>query len=255
MISRYMYHGLTWVDIESPNREELLHISEEFGLPKMVEEGLFSITADPKTELYETFIQVVLHFPQEVNFIVGKNFIVTIHYETIAALHEYAALFENKEMFDHHKKVSDGGSMFMEMMKQLYKASSKELKEIASRIPKIEHAILNDRQEKMITAIFQTNRRLLDFKRAIMMHDNILHSYETASKHFFGETYSYYALTILSELHKVTAAIEGHREVLKALQHTNDSLLSVQSTAVLKKCMYFILLAMAVITISIFLWH
>lgn len=255
MISRYSHHGLTWVDLESPSREELLHISEEFNLSKPLEESLFSKTSDSNIALHDTVISIVLHFPEELGFIIGKSFIITVHYEIIAALHEYAAVFENRAMLDDHKKVSDSGNMFMEMMKQLYKDSSKQLAEITGRISKIEHAILNNKQEKVVTAIFQTNRRLMDFKRTIAMHDSILQSYEAASRRFFGEPYGYYASAVIVELHKITTTIEGYREVLKALQHTNDSLLSVNSTAMIKRCIYFIMVAMAAITLSIFLWH
>lgn len=246
MISRYSRHGLTWIDLESPTREELLHISEEFGLSKLVEEEMFSNTLRSKVDLYDQFIYLILHFPvynkknklrndQELDFIIGKNFIVTVRYEAIDPIHEFAAMFENVEQLDQHKKISDSGILFMEMMKQLYKASSKELEEIANRIPEIENNIFNDREEAMVKIISQTNRRLLDFKQAIRFHGDILRSYETASKHFFGEQYSYYATVIMSEHNKVSTMLEGHHDLLKELQRTNDSLLAAKSNTILRR--------------------
>ena len=84
MISRYTYHGLTWVDLESPTREEILHISEEFLLPQLVGEEMFSSTLQSKVDLYDKFIYLILHFPvidknsnqrneQEIDFIISKD--------------------------------------------------------------------------------------------------------------------------------------------------------------------------------------
>ncbi len=261
MISRYTYHGLTWVDLESPSREEILHISEEFGLSKLVEEEMFSTTLRSKVDLYDNFIYLILHFPifnkknkvrsdQELDFIIGKKFIVTVRYEVIDPIHQFAALFENVELLDQNKKISDSGIMFMEMMKQLYKASSKELEEITNRIPDIERNIFDGKEESMVKIISHTNRKLLDFKQAIRFHGDILQSYEAASKRFFGEDYSYYAALITSEFNKVNNMLEGHHDLLKELQLTNDSLLSAKSNEILRTftILTFVMLPLTLIT-------
>ena len=261
MISRYTYHGLTWVDLESPNREELLHLSEEFGLSKLVEEEMFSSTLRSKVDLYDTFIYLILHFPvfnknnklrndQELDFIIGKNFIITVRYELIDPIQQFATLFENVEKLDQHKKISDSGIMFMEMMKHLYKASAKELEQITDQIPGIEHNIFNNREEAMVKTISHTNRKLLDFKQAIRFHADILRSYESASKRFFGAEYGYYAESISSEFNKVNTVLEGHHDLLKELQRTNDSLLSAKSNEILRTftILTFVMLPLSIIT-------
>ncbi|MDB5188525.1 MAG: Mg2 transporter protein CorA family protein magnesium transporter [Candidatus Nomurabacteria bacterium] len=261
MISRYTYHGLTWVDLESPSREEILHISEEFGLSKLVEEEIFSTTLRSKVDLYDNFIYLILHFPifnkknkvrsdQELDFIIGKKFIVTVRYEMIDPIHQFATLFENVEQLDQHKKISDTGIMFMEMMKQLYKASAKELEDITNRIPEIERNIFDGKEEAMVKIISHTNRKLLDFKQAIRFHGDILQSYEAASKRFFGDDYGYYATLITSEFNKVNSVLEGHHDLLKELQLTNDSLLSAKSNEILRTftILTFVMLPLTLIT-------
>ncbi len=261
MISRYTYHGLAWIDLESPNREEILHISEEFSLSKLVEEEMFSGTLRSKVDLYDKFIYLILHFPvfnknsnlrsdQELDFIIGKHFIITVRYEVVEPIQAFAALFENVEKLDQHQKIADAGVMFMEMMKHLYKASAKELDDITSRIPEIEHNIFNNKEEAMVKIISQTNRKLLDFKQAIRFHKDILHSYEIVSKRFFGEDYTYYAGLITSEFNKVNNVLEGHHDLLKELQRTNDSLLSAKSNEILRTftILAFIMLPLTLIT-------
>jgi magnesium transporter len=261
MISRYTYHGLTWIDLESPSREEILHVSEEFNLSKLVEEEMFSSTLRSKVDLYDNFIYLILHFPvfnkknlvrndQELDFIIGKDFIVTVRYEAVDPIHEFASLFENVEKLDQHKKISDAGILFMEIMKHLYKASTVELEEITGKIPAIEHDIFHGKEEAMVRIISHTNRKLLDFKQAIRFHEHILHSYESASKRFFGDSYGYYAEMIVSEFNKVNNILEGHHDLLKELQRTNDSLLAAKSNDILRTftILTFVMLPLTIIT-------
>ena len=64
MISKYTYKGVTWVDLESPTEEELVHVMEEFSIPVLVGEEMHTRSFQSKIDLYPTFIYLILHFPQ-----------------------------------------------------------------------------------------------------------------------------------------------------------------------------------------------
>jgi magnesium transporter len=261
MISRYTYHGLTWVDLESPTREEVLHITEEFSLPQLVGEELYSTTLRSKVDLYEHFIFLILHFPidrendpekteQEIDFIIGRDFILTVRYELIDPVHEFAKIFEVNSLLDRERITTHGGFIFMEMMKQFYKSSLRELEEVTRTIKMIEHRIFSDNEESMVRTISLTSRKLLDFKQAIRFHRDILVSYESASRRFFGEDYAYYASAITAEYNKVNSVLESNRDVLAELQRTNDSLLSTKQNDTMKTLtvMSFVMLPLTLIT-------
>ena len=63
MISRYKYRDLVWVDIESPNNEEVRQIMEEFDIHPIVADELLGPSMRPKVDHYENFIYLILHFP------------------------------------------------------------------------------------------------------------------------------------------------------------------------------------------------
>ena len=44
MISKYKYKKLTWLDMESPDREEVLEIAEKYDLPELVSDELLRKT-------------------------------------------------------------------------------------------------------------------------------------------------------------------------------------------------------------------
>jgi magnesium transporter len=237
MISRYTYHDVTWVDMENPSKEEMAHIMEEFSIPSLVTEEAISNTLHAKVELYDNLIYMILHFPpskrasdktteQEIDFIIGKNFLITTHYETIYPIEQFAKLFELRNAFGQEKKNFHGGFLFVEMMKQFYEHSLHKLDEITKVVKEIEYYIFNGQENLMVKKISDTGKKLLDFKQALRFHQDILRSYENASVKLFDNDYRYYAEVVTSEFNKVNSLLESNRDALAELQRTNDSLLS-----------------------------
>src|SRR3989338_10005026 len=105
MISRYTYKDLVWIDLESPTQEEVRGVMEEFDIHPLVANELLVSTLRPKVDLYSNFIYLILHFPtishkhrgkteQEIDFIVGKKFLITTNYDLVDSLHEFSKVFE-----------------------------------------------------------------------------------------------------------------------------------------------------------------
>ena len=261
MISRYRHKGLTWVDIESPTPEEVLHIMEEFSLPQLVSEELATNSLHSKVDLYEDFLLLILHFPlishgrsvpreQEVDFVIGKDFLITVRYEMVESLYEFSKAFEVNSMLEKDKAPTHGGMVFMEMIKQLYRNSLGELDEITKTLKEIENEIFRGHETQMVRTISITSRKLLDFKQAVRFHRDVLRSYENASKQFFGEIYTYYATSITAEFNKVYSLLQSHHETILELQRTNDSLLSTKSNDIMRTftIMTFVMMPLTLIT-------
>lgn len=261
MISRYTYHDVTWVDMESPSKEEIAHIMEEFSIPHLVAEETVSSTLHAKVELYDNLIYMILHFPpsrhgdekdteQEIDFIIGKNFIITVHYEPIYSIEQFAKLFELKDAFTKEQKIVNGGFLFVEMMKQFYEHSLHKLDDITKVVREIEYYIFNGHEDKMVKKISNTGKKLLDFKQALRFHRDILNSYVNASVKLFGEDYRYYAEVVTSEFNKVDSHLDSNRDALAELQRTNDSLLSTKTNDTMRTftILTFVLMPLTIIT-------
>lgn len=261
MISRYTAHGLTWIDLESPTAEETMHVVEEFSLPKLVGQEMADHTLRSKVDLYPDFLYLILHFPtigrdgaaakdQEIDFIIGKNFLITVRYELVERVNDFAKLFETESMRSETTIARHGGFIFMQMMKDFYRKSLHELETLTQTIKNIEQQIFESNEASTVRRISATSRKLLDFKQSIRYHNEVLRSYESASKRLFGEEYSYYAEVITSEYRKVDNILENHRDVLAELQRTNDSLLTSKSNEIMKNftIMTFVMLPLTLIT-------
>ncbi|MDZ4227374.1 MAG: CorA family divalent cation transporter, partial [Patescibacteria group bacterium] len=110
MRSRYEHNGLVWIDLESPSREEVQDIINEFGIQPLVAEELLLPTTKPRVEITPDYMYLVLHFPalrhshktkeQELDFIIGQRYLITTRYDTIDPIHKFSKIFEVNSILD-----------------------------------------------------------------------------------------------------------------------------------------------------------
>jgi Mg2+ and Co2+ transporter CorA len=251
MISRYAYHGLTWIDLESPTREEMLHIGEEFGLSKLVEEELFSEHAPATLDLYDTYVYLTLLCPtvndagtvvsnHTLAVIIGKKFLITARKEKIEGLYSFASQFQHVEKMDQSKKILDGNTLFTELLTHIYAIAHKDLATISHRISTLEHSLYTANEQRMTKALFSAKRSLLSFKEGIAAHSGLLQSYTTAVHQLFGTDVGY-IVGVTSEYRAAHSAIEARYEVLCAMQKTHTATIVSNTNSRIKTLTYLII--------------
>jgi magnesium transporter len=258
MISRYSAHGLTWIDLVSPTADETAHIAEEFEIPSLVSQELIDHTLRSKVDMYPSFLYLVLHFPlidaddkeQEVDFIVGEKFMITVRYEQMRAIDSFAKIFERHTLGTQMAMTAHGTFLFMQLIKLLYRSLLHQLETMTDELKHIESRIFTNNQVSIVRDISRASRKLLDFKQSTRFHAEVLASYESASKRLFGDEYVYYGEVVNGEYKKVASILESHRDVVAELQRTNDSLLSTKSNEIMKNftIMTFVMLPLTLIT-------
>lgn len=260
MISKYKYKDLTWIDIENPTKDQILHLASEYDIPSLVIDETLKETERSKVDKYDNLIYLILHFPilhedgsvkeKEIDFVLGRDYIITVHYEPIENLASFANLFEPDSILESGIKGNHSGYLFLHMISHLYNSSLVELEDINIHLKKIEHEIFSGKEENMVQEISKVNRKLLDFKQAIRFHREILKSFESAGREFYGIAFTYYLSSITGEFEKVHSMLDSHKEILNDLRVTNDSLLTTKTNETIKTLtiMTFIILPLSLIT-------
>jgi magnesium transporter len=245
MVSKHIYNNITWIDMQSPTQEEVLHLVNEYSIPSLVAEEFMSETVRSKVDLYDNLIYLILHFPvsrivnpekteQEIDFVIGKDFLITIHYEHINSLHKFFKKFEKDNVFDKTEIATHAGYLFCHVIKELYKCVLTELENINQDLRKVEQGIFGGKERETVKVISDVNRKLLDFKQSMRFHYETLKSFESAGKKFFEPEFAYYLEGIISEYNKIKNVLDNHKDLLNDLRETNDSLLSSKTNEVMK---------------------
>jgi magnesium transporter len=243
MIQKYTYKRLTWIDLESPTSDEVAKVMNDYKLHPLVAEELLQKSLKPKVDFYNDYIYLILHIPvrtknevkdQEVDFIIGKEFIITTKYDTVEPLHNFSKMFEVNSILDKSGIGEHAGFIFYHMIKRLYKNMAHELDAIRGQLIQAEKHIFAGNEKNMVRELSNLSRELIDFKQSTRMHHSILEDFATVSRGFFGESFEYYTEDIQSEFTKVHDMMLNNKELVTDLRDTNDSLLSTKQNEAIK---------------------
>lgn len=259
MMERYAHNGITWIDLESPTSDEVRTLIEEYGIDPVVGEELLLPTLKPRIEAHPNFMYLILQFPalrhthvekaQEIDFIVGKDFLITTRYDTIDPLHKFSKVFEVHSVVGERVIGEHAGFLFYYILRKLYKSVDHEIESIRSGLENIEAQIFQGREREMVAALSDAGRNLLNLRQTIEPHRDILRSLEFEGRSFWGDPFLPYLRALTSEYYRVHNHIMRNTESLKELRETNNSLLYTKQNEVMK-----ILTIMAFVTFPLSLF-
>ncbi len=249
MISTYTHDGLTWIDIESPTLDEVTPLIKSHKIHPIVSNEILSTTFHSKVDYYKNYVYLVLHFPMisgqnrssngndptdEIDFIIGKNFLITTHFGRIPAIDIFRKSLEACSVLERGCGFDHAGALFFYLLRELYKEVEAHLA-ITNRHLKIaEENIFNGKEGEMVTTISEINRQLLDFKEVTRFHKEVLESFQNESKSLFGKEFGLYTESLLSDYYKIWNIIENQKETVLDLRETNDSLLTSKTNRSVK---------------------
>jgi magnesium transporter len=246
MLSRYAHQGLTWIDLESPTREEAVALGEEFSLHPLVVNELIADTERAKVDVYANAIYLALHFPiknrstghieeAEVDFVLLGDTLITVHYDLIDPLHDFARMFEAGSYLDGAQKGTHAGMLFFLQMRELYKHSFFILASVEGMIREIEKDIFKGSEAGMVARLSRAASALIDIRGAMRSHKETLKSLNGVTARLYGQEFSDFMNVIEGECMHLDLALEENRQMLQDMRRTNDSLLSAKTNAIIRQ--------------------
>lgn len=239
MLKQFKYKDVTWIDLESPTPDELAKIGKTYKIHPLVLNELGAESEHSKLDVYNDFIYLLLHFPgskarQEIDFIIGQNFIITTHYELINPLNDFARIFETDFSLKRSHDKIHAGYIFYYIVKEVYANLETGLSSINKRLRLAEEQVFSGHEREMVETLSSLNRELLDYQWTMKSHHEILASLETAGEEFFGAKFRYYLQAISGEDRRIWKVIESNRAAFNDLRNTNESLLSIKTNETMK---------------------
>ncbi len=244
MLTRYVQRHLTWVDLVSPTQSEVRSLMDEFEIDPAFANELLTASYKPKVERRGDIIYVILHFPllrgagkspdEEIDFLIGKNFLITTRYAQTDPLHLFARAFEVNQVLGHNATALHGGHLFAAMTRNLYHALSEECDVLERHLQEIEDRIFKGDERNMVVRLSHTGRIIHDFRQRLLPHKEMLVSLEPQATRMFGPEFLYYIRNIEGEQSRVRTMLEHLRDSLVELRETNNSLLNTKQNEIMK---------------------
>lgn len=250
MLKKLRFRDITWIDVESPTKDDVLALEEEYGIHPVVLDELTKPSPRPRLDVYNNFLYLILHFPlcqtcsgleetpasdsQEVDFIIGRKFLITAHYETVNALNDFGKIFESEIALKRYPPELHAGFLFYNIIRELYAALEAGLNAVNDRLRSVQKKVFSRDGREVVYTLATINRDLLDFRWALKNHAEVLRSLELAAGELFGPGFQFYLKAITGEYERVRSQIENNRQTFLDLRETNDSLLSIKTNETMK---------------------
>lgn len=266
MLETHTYSQATWVRLINPKPEELAQIIETYDVDPEAIQDLSSPTPRQKIETYKNSIYVVFHIPaykhshtrghlQEIDFVIGKDHIITVQYDTVDALQKFSKEAEAKTLVGKNNEESiTPGVIFVEVMQALYGSLTDEILFMQDRLRNIEDQIFSGKEKQMVAELSRVGRDLLDLRRTLgpqkIMFENLL---LIATKAKNNEFRNHVKSIFENGYMRIYDQTEHNIELVTELRETNNSLVSTSQNEVMKilTIMAFITFPLTLIT-SIF---
>jgi magnesium transporter len=246
MIKKYKNNSITWIDVEDPTSDEVRTLMDEYDINPDIARELQLPTYKEKIVMSKDYLYLVLHFPalrhthkdntteQEIDFVVGKDFIITTRYESVDALERFTKTFELNNILKKGLMEDNAGFVLYYMIKELYRAMSDEVDSINDTLKQVEKNIFKGKEKEMVNEISSANRDLISFNHILLTHRDVLLSLKDSGAKLFSEDFSKNFAKIINEYHRIEKVLMNNIDFLRELRNTNDSLLSSKQNETMK---------------------
>src|SRR3954452_16111136 len=256
--------GLRWYNIERPRPADRAWLEERFEFHPLDYEDVFSRNQRPKVDEYEDYLFIVLHFPRfdktvsrlnaaELDLFVGPDFLITLPNEPLQPL---GYLFErcrtNEEL--REQLFSKGpGYLLYKIVDDLVDSSFPMLRKMGNKLERIEEDIFEGRSAEVVRDISNVKQEIINFRKIIRPQRAALRDLERTKQRYIADDLDIYFDDIVDASERVWDMLENYKEVVEALESTNESAISHRVNEILQVLTLFsVLLLPLTLVASIF---
>ncbi len=239
---------LSWINIIHAQRQEIDYLRRKYSFQNEDLRDSYSsnYAQRPKFKLAGNYSFLILQFPyynaktrtitaEEVDFFIGKDFLVTIHNNDLPPILEAFNACAHDPFY--LEQYTNGGSLTLlhEIILTLQEYCYPILDHIYLDIKNIENNMFANRERQMVREISNIKRNILDVKKIVEMHKDIIKKVTLVKNNFFpsaGMRNSYSEL--MEHTKTIWEIIENQKDLIESLEDTNQTLVSMQLNDVMK---------------------
>src|SRR5215210_7357508 len=239
--------GLTWIHLESPNPDIVNELRGRFGWHPLDVEDVLSKRQRPKVDDYveDGYLFGVLHFPAydkaiqrlnagELDFFLGPDYLVSIPNVELLPV---TRLFSRVQEDEHLREQLFGkgsGRLLYEVLDDLFDYCFPILDKIGWKLDSIEDDIEDRRSEEIVTDISKVKQEIISYRKIIKPQRPALRLLERHIERFLPEELELYFDDLVDASERIWDLLDNYKEVVEALESTNESVISHRQNDVLR---------------------
>ena len=256
-------NGLTWINVVAADVATAQELAERFGWHPLDVEDVVSKRQRPKVDDYEDegYLFAVLHFPvydqavqrlnaAELDLFIGHDYVVTIPNRELHPVTRLFARCETDEDFRERLFERGSGRLLYEILDDLFDYCFPILDKIAHKLDVIEDEMFEGRSEEIVRDISNVKQEIISYRKIIKPERATLRVLERRVENFLPEELEEYFDDIVDAAERIWDLLDNYKEVVEALESTNESVISHRQNDVLRILTVFsvVLLPLTLIT-------
>ena len=229
--------GLRWINIERPRAVDQSWLEEQFDFHPLDYEDVFSRNQRPKVDEYDDYLFIVLHFPRydkragrlnaaELNIFIGPDYIVTIPNEPLQPV-EY--LFErcgrDEDERDRHFGKGSGYLLYR-IIDACVDACFPMLRKMGNKLDRIEEEMFEGAAEDVVRDLSNVKQEIINFRKIVRPQRATFRDLERNKARYIPDDLDIYFDDINDASERIWDMLENYKEVVEALESTNESVLA-----------------------------
>jgi len=234
---------LTWINVQSPEAEELAEFIREIGMDATDAEFVAQRYHRPSVTIRESYLMLHIQVPVfdrklrltkgvSLFFIVKDKYVYSLHYEPIISLDKIRREFENSE--DRVEEYFQGKaiSLCIDLLGFLYDGAFKKLERLSKHIDIAEDAVFQGNEKKMVEEISLLTRDVMDFRKVIRPQKSLFSTVPT--QEIMTDDIATKWNRVHGQLMKMWEVLESMFESVRELSNTNFTLLQHKENELLR---------------------
>ena len=254
-------HGLTWVHLDAPRHDEAEALGQRFGWHPLDLEDVLSKRQRPKIDEYPEYLFVVLHFPvydkavqrlnaAELDIFLGPDFLITLPaVELLPVTRLFRRCDEDQALRDNNF-AKGSGYLLYHVLDDLFDYCFPILDKIGHKLDSIEDEMFEGRSEEVVRDISNVKQEIISYRKIIKPERSTLRLLERHTERFLPQELELYFDDIVDAAERIWDLLDNYKEVVEALEQTNESVISHRQNNVLRILTVFsvVLLPLTLIT-------
>jgi magnesium transporter len=256
-------NGLTWVHLAAPTAEEAGELRERFGWHPLDLEDVLSRRERPKVDDYadEGYLFAVLHFPVydksvqrlnagELDSFIGHDYLVTLPNVELLPV---ARLFERCQEDEALREQLFGkgsGYLLYHVLDDLFDYCFPILDKIGHKLGSLEDDVFDGAAEEVVRDISNAKQEIISYRKIIKPERSTLRLLERQIERFLPQELEDYFDDLADAAERIWDVLDNYKEVVEALEDTNESVISHRQNDVLRVLTVFSVILLPLTLIS-----
>ncbi len=246
-VSELTAAGLTWVNAVTPDLDTAQALAERFGWHPLDVEDIVSKRQRPKVDDYEDdrYLFAVLHFPvydkavqrlnaAELDIFIGEDYLVTLPTRELLPVTRLFARCETDDAYREQLFAKGSGRLLYEVLDDLFDYCFPILDKIGHKLDRIEDDMFEGAAEDVVRDISNAKQEIISYRKVIKPERSTLRVLERRINRFLPEELDLYFDDINDAVERIWDQLDNYKEVVEALESTNESVISHRQNNVLR---------------------